>query len=184
MQSVVLVETGQRSATGLVIADGRHVLTTASLVRDRTLATVRHENGSSVTATVLASDASRDLAVLSLRTGQFSPADLTFSGVPAIGENVGVAGYSQALIGFPTLTRGIVTSIRVDTDEGVRFIETDVPVFEGNTGSPLTSYHGELCGFVVNKTPLLRGDPVPGHAYALTMDDVRDVLEALGIRLG
>ena len=184
MQSVVLVETGQRSATGLAFGDGRHVLTTASLLEDRTLATVRHEDGSSVTATVLARDASRDLVVLSLRAGQFSPADLAFSGVPAIGENVGVAGYPQALIGFPTLTRGIVTSIRVDTDEGVRFIEIDVPVFEGNTGSPLTSYHGELFGFVVSKTPLLRGDPVPGHAYALSMDDVRAALEQMGVPLG
>ena len=180
---MVLIETGQKSGTGLAIGDGGYVLTTASLVRGRTLVSVRHADGSTVTGTVTARDTLRDLAVVRLRSGEYSPADLTFQGVPAIGENVGVVGYPQALIGYPTLTRGIVTSIRVDTDEGVRFIETDAPVSEGSTGSPLMSYGGEIFGLVVSTTPLLQGDSTPGHAYALTMEDIRDALEQMGVPL-
>ena len=39
-------------------------------------------------------------------------------------------------------------------------------------------------GIIVNSTPLLVGEPLPGHAYALTMDDVRLAIEEMGVPLG
>ena len=184
MQSVVLVETGVSAGTGLVVADGRYVLTTASLVVKHFFVTVRDGDGTSATGTVTARDPLRDLAVIRLQGAGFPLTDTSFQGVPAVGENVAVVGYLQQVIGFPGLTRGVVTSIRADTDEGVRFIETDAPVSEESTGNPLVSYRGEIFGFVVSTTPLLRGDPVPGHAYALTMDDIRDALAQMGVLPG
>ena len=181
---MVLVETGVNAGTAMVVADGRYVLATASLVVKHIFVTVRDGDGFSATGTVTGRDPLRDLAVIHLQGEGFPVTDISFQGVPAVGENVAVVGYPQQLVSYPGLTRGVVTSIRADTDKGVRFIETDAPVIEGNTGNVLMSYRGEIFGFVVSTTPLLRGAPTPGHAYALTMDDIRDALEQMGVLPG
>ena len=186
-QFLVLVQTGERTGTGLVIGDGSYILTTDSVLENsRTgesydLATVQHDDGFLATGTFVAKDPLRNLAVLRL-SGSTShpPADLGFQGLPAFAETVAIVGYSEGTTDFPPAHLGIV-NVRADTDMGVRYLETDAPIGPGSGGSPLVSTQGEILGIIVNTTPLLVGDPLPGHAYALSMDDIRLTLQGWGI---
>ena len=149
-----------------------------------TLVTVQHDDGSLATGTVVAKDPVRDLAVLSLvGGGTHFPLSLGFQGVPGLAEPVAIVGYSQGVAGFPSAHLGVV-NVRADTQMGVRFLETDALVGPGSGGSPVISIQGEPMGIIVNNTPLLVGEPFPGHAYALSMDDVRLAVEEMGVLPG
>ena len=149
------------------------------------MATVQHDDGSPATGTVVQKDALRGLAVLQLSgTANHPPADLSFQGVPsfAAAATVAIVGYSLGIASVPSAHLGRV-NIRPDAD-GVRYLETDAPVGPGSGGSPLVSWQGELLGIIVNTTSLLVGDPVPGYAYALSMDDIRSTLQGWDILPG
>ena len=189
-QFLVLVQTGERAGTGLVIGDGSYVLTVSSLLENSrtggsyTLVTVQHDDGSLASGNVVAKDPLRDLAVLRLSGNpSHPPVLLAFQGLPGLAETVAIVGYSQGVAGFPSAHLGIV-NVRADTQMGVRFLETNALVGPGSGGSPLVSTQGEILGIIVNTTPLLVGDPLPGQAYALSMDDVRSTLQGWGILSG
>ena len=90
--SLVLVQTGSQSRTGLVVGDGTLVLTTADFLEnerdeDTTLLSVLHHSGLHATGVVLGKDTLRDLAVISLLGERsYPPADLGFEGLPAVGR--------------------------------------------------------------------------------------------------
>ena len=179
----MLIQTGQKTGSGLAVGDGTLVLTVASLLEGRIGVTVHHDDGTSATGFVLARDVQRDLGVIRLQSKEYTSADTGFQGVPALGENVAAIGYPQEQVGFSSITRGIVTSIRADTEMGTRFIETDAPVRPGNWGGPLISLQGEILGVIVSEMPLLQGEPVESHACVISMDDIRRALEEMGIPL-
>ena len=176
--SLVLVQTGVRSRTGLVVGDGTLVLTTADFLEnerdeDTTLLSVLHHSGLFATGVVVGKDTSRDLAVISLLGGVgYPPADLSFEGLPAVAENVAMIGYPQSSVDLPGISRGVVTSLRLTSVANVWLIEADAPVSQEHGGGPLVSLQGEILGVVVNAVPLLQGGPVEGHGYALNMDEV------------
>ena len=190
-QFLVLVRTGERAGTGLVIGDGSYILTTNAVLDNTSaggsyaLATVHHDDGSLAAGIVIGQDPDRDLAVLSLvGGGTHFPLSLGFQGIPGLAETVAIIGYSQGVAGFPSAHLGVV-NVRADTgNTGVRYLETDALVGPGSGGSPVVSLQGEPMGIIVNSTPLLMGELLPGHAYALTMDDVRLAVEEMGVPLG
>ena len=148
------------------------------------LVTVQHDDGSLSTGTVVEKDPLRDLAVLRLSgSTTHQPADMSFQGLPGFAGAVAIVGYSLGMANFPSVHLGIV-NIRPDTDMGVRYLETNAPVGPASGGSPLVSLQGEILGIIVNTTSLLVGDPLPGHAYALSMDDVRLTLQGWDILSG
>ena len=169
-----------------MIGDGGYVLTVDSLLANSrtgvsyTFATIQHDDSSLSTGTVVQRDPQRDLVVLQLSgVADHPPADLSFEGLPSLGETVAIVGYSLETVSFPTARLGIV-NVRPGTN-GAKYLETDAPVGPGSSGSPLVSTQGEILGIIVNRIPLLLGDPLPDHVYAFSMDDIRSTLQGWGI---
>lgn len=130
-----------------------------------------------VPATVVMSDASRDLAVLRPRgeVGQgvqiapepdsaLRPGDQVF----AIGSPFGLQG---------TVTVGVVSAVNRAGENGTPMIQTDAPINPGNSGGGLFDLRGRLVG-----VPTSINSPVPGNVgigFAVTADQVRRALESV-----
>lgn len=135
------------SGTGYAVRSGREVLTNAHVV-DKALALwVILRNGRQVPARLLRTDERRDLALLDLGDVVLPAVNFSTDEVRP-GQRVLALGFPrpEVLGGEPTLTSGIVSSVR--TIDGVQLIQTDTPVNPGNSGGPLFTVCGDVVGTV------------------------------------
>jgi hypothetical protein len=184
--SLVIVQTGEKTVTGLVVGDGLTVITSA-IVLDTTRTTpttfvsVLHGTMQSSTGVVQNKDTAKDLAIIRIQgRNSYPPTDISFEGLPAIGENIVVVGYARQTLDVPSIARGVITSLRGSVISDLRFLETDAWVSEGSFGGPLLSLQGEVLGIVVNSTSLMVGNQLEHHAYAINTAVLREFLEASG----
>ncbi|HEX3349416.1 MAG TPA: trypsin-like peptidase domain-containing protein [Acetobacteraceae bacterium] len=139
------------SGSGFVVAPGR-VLTNNHVVAQCSRVVARNSELKTADARVLATDARRDLAVLSVPDG-FAP-PLTFRANPPVtrGDTVVVYGFplSGLLSAGPTLTTGNVNALSGFHDDPLEF-QISAPVQPGNSGGPLLDGQGHVIGVVVAK---------------------------------
>jgi S1-C subfamily serine protease len=112
----------------------------------------RLPNGQEIPAIVIASDATRDLALL--RTEADAGPILPFRGSATVRRGEGVVTYGFPLAGLlssgPTLTTGEVSALAGLADNP-RHIQISAPVQPGNSGGPLLDMRGQVIGVVVSK---------------------------------
>jgi len=146
-RSVVYVFTATGSGSGVVLASGNQIVTSAYLVGRDDAPTVISEDGSSYRAQVIGLDEYADLALLHIPVSL--PANIPF-GVSArirVGDDVIVVGYPEGpFTGWKSVTRGIVTGVSVTS--GTRYIQTDAPISRGNIGGPVLDRYGNLIGLI------------------------------------
>ncbi|HEY4096433.1 MAG TPA: trypsin-like peptidase domain-containing protein, partial [Baekduia sp.] len=149
----ITAQTGQGTATGsgfVVSSDGK-IITNEHVVDGATSVTVKlGTGGKTQTATVLAADASKDLALLKVDDGSNLHA-LSFgdSSTLQIGDNVYAIGNPYGL--DHTLTSGIVSALDRDlqSPDGTPIngaIQTDAALNPGNSGGPLLDADGKVVG--------------------------------------
>jgi putative serine protease PepD len=143
---------GQATGSGfLVSADGR-VVTNEHVVDGAQQVTVQlGTNGRPQQATVIAADASKDLALLQLQGGTGGVKPLTFADSSTV--HVGDTAYA---IGNPygldhTFTHGIVSALgrQIQAPDGTAIggvIQTDAPINPGNSGGALLDASGQVIG--------------------------------------
>jgi S1-C subfamily serine protease len=148
-------DTMMSAGSGVVIDEAGYLLTNDHVVRDAGKIAVQFNFGTNLfyEATVVASDANRDVALLRLiaRPGEkFHVIKLAREDDLLLGETVLALGNPFGLGG--TVTRGILSSkSRLVPKEGARLelknmLQTDAPINEGNSGGPLINLRGELIG--------------------------------------
>ncbi|MBR0645099.1 S1C family serine protease, partial [Plastoroseomonas hellenica] len=139
------------SGTGFVVAPGR-IMTNHHVVERCQEMQARRQDGSDITARVLASDRNRDLAILAV-DGDVGPA-LSFRGSPPPRRGETVVTYGFPLAGLlssgPTLTTGDISALAGLGDDA-RQIQISAPVQPGNSGGPLLDMSGLVVGVVVSK---------------------------------
>lgn len=163
--AVVLVEVdtpdGMNWGTGFVVSSDGHIVTNAHVVEDAQRVTVYLKNTHKLTAKVVRTQESDDLALLKVEAP--SPLNTVALGEDQSGEGVeiGVTGYPMP----PTLIRlglgldsssvhGILSGRR--TTEGGFFpgnvvTQMDVPISPGNSGSPVyLAENGKVVGVAVS----------------------------------
>ena len=145
--SVVFISTSSATGTGFIVdSDKGYILTNQHVVENhRTVNVTLHVHGS-VSARVLVTDASRDMALIEVNLNSLGkiPA-LSFATSARVGESVVALGYPYPLSGGDvTVTRGIVSAYR--TIRGVECIQTDAAINPGNSGGPLLNMKGEVVG--------------------------------------
>lgn len=175
--SVVRVYNAKGEGTGFVAFEVGSVLTAFHVVGDvDSMLTVVGADGTEHRAMVLGADEALDLALLSVPSLKAPP--LRLGDAVATGDTVYAVGYAAGLAGEASVTQGILSGWRTESEDGVTYLQTDAPINPGNSGGPLLSIDGEVVGMNVAK---LRGEEgeYEGMAFAISSGDIKDAYEAL-----
>jgi serine protease Do len=124
-------------AGGLVVTN-LHVV--AAMKRPR----VTFADGASMSGEVIDSDRALDVALVRIPSQRARPAPL-LADPDGAGEEIYAVGFPRKLA-F-TMSRGIVSYVGRLLD-GVRYLQTDLPMNEGNSGGPVVNARGELLGLM------------------------------------
>ncbi len=146
---------GQRSSqaegTGWVYDSDGHIVTNQHVISGASSVKVTLSEGSTVTAKVVGSDVSTDLAVLKVDApaSKLTPLTLGDSSAVTVGEGVVAIGDPFGLEG--TVTSGIVSAVgrEIEAPDGTPIedaIQTDAAINHGNSGGPLFDMHGDVIG--------------------------------------
>jgi S1-C subfamily serine protease len=132
--SVVRVDTGSGSGSGLVLDAQGTIVTPASLVAGSPQVTITTSSGQQYSGTVAGSDAAADVALVKI-TGPsgFTAAPMGDSSAVQVGDVV-------VAIGSGTASQGIVSGLA-----GGLF-QTTAPMVSGTSGSALVNVNGQVIG--------------------------------------
>ncbi|MBK8158589.1 MAG: trypsin-like peptidase domain-containing protein [Rhodospirillaceae bacterium] len=141
--SVVTITTGTSQGSGFFVTPTL-VLTNHHVARNAARLKLTLITGNEVFATTLRSDAKRDVALLQVESGTFTPLPLRLNQV-ALTEEVFAVGSPmyESLAG--TVTRGIVSQFQQD-EYGLPLIQADVTIQPGSSGGPLLDGEGSVVG--------------------------------------
>ena len=139
------------SGTGFVVA-ARRIMTNHHVIDGCAEVAARLPDGQEVPTRVMASDATRDLALLSTEADAGPILPFRAAGSYRRGEGVVTYGFPLAglLSSGPTLTTGEVSALAGLADNQ-RHLQISAPVQPGNSGGPLLDMRGQVIGVVVSK---------------------------------
>jgi serine protease Do len=167
-------------ASGVLISSDGKVLTAAHVVQAVDKVFVEFENQTVVTARVISSSTSADVALLQLDSVPkgVAPAKLGDSDQVEVGDEVFVVGAPYGL--SMTLTVGHVSGRlgpkrRLAGISAWEFFQTDAAINGGNSGSPMFDWKGEVIGIASNI--LSRSGGFEGIGFAATSKMARILLE-------
>jgi putative serine protease PepD len=135
-------------------------------------------------ATVLAADASNDLALVKIAdVSGLTPATLADPEGIAVGDQVVAVGYALDLDGGASVTSGIVSALnRTITDENGalnRLIQTDAAISSGNSGGPLINMSGQVVGVNTAVARSTNTSSANNIGFAIHVGEVERVVEVL-----
>ena len=164
--------------SGVIVSPEGYVLTNNHVVERGARFRVGLVDGRELTAKLIGTDPSSDLAVLKLETRERLPAvPIGRSEELLIGETVIAIGNPFGLAS--TVTTGVVSALHRNFKAGDRtlfdFVQTDASINPGNSGGPLLDIEGRLIGI---NTAIL-GDRSAGIGFAIPIDRARRVAEDL-----
>ena len=172
----------QAQGSGFVLDDDGHVVTNQHVVDGATEISVRFWDGSSYPAEVVGTDASTDLAVLTVNapSTKLHPLSLGSSSSLAVGDGVVAVGSPFGLEG--TVTSGIVSALhrQIEAPNGFSIddaIQTDAAINHGNSGGPLLDTLGRVVG--VNAQIESESGGSDGVGFAVPSDTIRPVVAQL-----
>jgi putative serine protease PepD len=179
---------GTASGTGFVIDTNGTIVTNSHVVEGASGVQVRFEGkGRPVTAEVLGTDLSSDLAVLRVdasNTQKLKPLTFADSDSVKVGDIALAIGYPLGL--DQTLTQGIVSAVDgspIKSPNGFsidKVIQTDAPINPGNSGGPLLDAACRVIG--INSqiaTVTAGGGGNVGIGFAVPSNTVRQVVPRL-----
>ncbi|MGA9278716.1 S1C family serine protease [Ilumatobacter sp.] len=142
---------GDSVGTGFVLSADGYIVTNSHVVADGDETTVDFDDGTTVAATIVASDPSHDLAVLKVDLTGLVPLPVGSSDDLRLGDQLVVIGYALDLTGEPSVTTGILSGMDRSLTEPngellVNLLQTDTAINPGNSGGPLLNSRGEVIG--------------------------------------
>ena len=166
-------------ATGVVLDDLGHILTSNHTVEFAQDITVTLSDGRRLPGTIVGTDRRTDLAVVRVEAEGLVPARLGNTASVRVGEEVIAIGHALGLDGAPTVTKGVVSALSRSLDVTVNItivdmIQTDASINVGNSGGPLVNSRGEVIG--INTAIIQAG---AGIGFAVNVDDAKFVLKQL-----
>lgn len=167
------------SGSGFIILEGR-VITNNHVVANVNDITVELFDGRIISAEVLGSDETVDLAILKLKQpfdiAALTPATLGDSSTLEVGTIVTAVG--NALDLGISMTTGIISARgRMHKQiNSLDLIQIDAAINHGNSGGPLVNLNGEVIG--VNSA-IISGYTITGIGFAIPINYVKDILPQL-----
>lgn len=176
-------EAGGSTGSGVIIDAEGHIITNQHVIAGSRQIQVTMSNGRIISAEVIGSDASTDLAVLRLDNvpSDIAPATLGRSDSLVVGEPVVAIGNPLGL--SSTVTTGIISALdrpvitREDSNSDAvvtNAIQIDAAINPGNSGGPLFNAQGEVIGINSSIASLSSADGGPsgsiGLGFAIPID--------------
>jgi putative serine protease PepD len=173
------------TGTGFEIDSSGDILTASHVVVGASSITVKFQNGTVRTASILGTDRSTDVSVLHV-----NPSGLTRDPLPLGSTQSLVVGDPVAVIGDPfgynrSLSTGVVSALdrTIQAPDGfavAHAIQTDAPINPGNSGGPVLDAQGQVVGIVDQiATGSSTVDSNTGIGFAIPVDLVRSELSQL-----
>lgn len=175
----ILIPGGHGS--GFFVSEDGMILTNQHVVGHADQVSVRLAAGIELPGRVLRHNTVRDVALVKVDIARIRPLPLS-SAAPAVGNEVYALGSPSDPNLAGTLTRGIVSAVRVIDQAGIQLpmIQSDATIYSGNSGGPLLDASGNVIGIAVSSAAH-RGQAVAGVNFFIPIDDA---LRYLNIRLG
>lgn len=171
---VVSIFAGDGLGSGFFIADNL-VLTNQHVVGGANLVVVRTVTGREMVGEVLATNAGRDVALVQTESLGSDGLPLNRMDRP-VGSQVYVIGSPLGEENEGTVSAGIISAYR--TEDGLRYIQSDVNVMGGNSGGPMLDSLGNVIGITV------QGTVVNNVSVGLNrFIPIADALSALNVRM-
>ena len=163
------------SGSGFIVDADGYILTNEHVINGQSRITVVFNNGTRLTARLVSSDATRDIALLKV-TAAGALTVLPFATSVREGEEVVALGHPLSLGESLTVTKGIVSAFR--TSSGVSYIQTDAAINPGNSGGPLINTNGEVVGMNTSVERDIQGRDyfAQGIGFAIKFDVLSDRL--------
>jgi S1-C subfamily serine protease len=146
LEFTVTIEADGVYGSGILMApDEGLVITAHHVVEEMRNPQVAFADGKSYPAHVLDVDRTLDLALLRIAKQQRPAPTVGDATLLRPGDEVYAIGNPRRL-GF-TVSRGIVSFVGRPMD-GARYVQTDLPINDGNSGGPVVNARGELVGMM------------------------------------
>jgi len=168
------------AGSGVIISSDGLVLTNAHVVENATNLSVTLSDGTKYSATIVGSDATRDIALVQIQgASNLSAATLGSSDALQVGDGVVAIGNALDLDGSLTVTSGIVSAKERSLDNGDgstlgHLIQTDAAINSGNSGGPLLNMAGEVVGI---NTAIIQDSQNLG--FSISIDSVKPLITSL-----
>ena len=175
-----LEEITEGAGSGVIISANGYIVTNNHVIEGATAIYVTLTDGSSYTATLVATDAKTDVAVLKIsdENRSFPYAVVGSSADLGLGDPVVVIGNPLGSLGG-SVTSGYISSLSreiVLDGETHNVMQTDAAINPGNSGGGMFNAQGELIGIVIAKSADI---DVEGIGFALPIDDIKGVISDL-----
>jgi S1-C subfamily serine protease/TPR repeat protein len=171
------------TGTGFFVAAEGYLVTNHHVIEDKTNFAVRDFRGNFYRATVVAGDASKDLALLRIEAN-YPALRILGSNAVAKGQRVVAVGYPQTSIqgNESKVTDGLISSFSGMKDDPDWF-QISVPIQGGNSGGPLATEQGDVVGVVVATANVAKFYKMTGNFpqnvnYAIKSNVLLDFLKA------
>ncbi len=164
--------------SGVIISDDGYILTNNHIVAGADEVTVKLQNGSTQTATVVGTDPRTEVAVIKIEASDLPIAVVGDSDEVRVGDWILAIG---GPFGFEnTVTAGIVSAkgrSSVGIADYENFIQTDAAINPGNSGGPLINMQGEVIG--INTAIATRTGANAGVGFSIPSNMARSIANAL-----
>jgi len=170
------------SGTGFFVTRQGQVVTNAHVVERCRAVSVTTSNGETMTATIVGTDKSNDLALLGTGTPRQGVAALRGGRPVRQGEAVVAYGFplSGALSSGGVSTSGSISALQGLGDDS-RYLQMSAPVQPGNSGGPLLDTSGAVVGVVSSRLGGRAGQGAQNVNFAIKADVLRTFLGAQGV---
>lgn len=184
------------AGTGIIIGKNDSellIVTNNHVVSGSDTLTVTFADESSVEADIKGTDSDYDVAVIAVSLNKIPSSALEQISVATLGDSTALkVGEPAVAIGNAlgygqSVTTGVISALNrsVSTtdaqtgetkESGVKLIQTDAAINEGNSGGALVNMNGEVIG--INSSKLV-GESVEGIGYAIPISEVSDLIQNL-----
>lgn len=170
LSAVVVIRSSIRLGTGFFVTKSGYLVTNHHVIGSDHKVSIKLRNGKVLLASVVAVDAERDLALLSVKGDNFPNLQLANLKDVSLGKEVLAIGTPEGLSW--SITKGIVSAVR--EYRGIYVIQTDAPINPGNSGGPLIDIES---GLVIGiNTFGFRKDITEGLNFAIAANGIKDLL--------
>lgn len=157
--SIVFINVGSGTGTGIIMSEDGYVLTNAHVVKDAQSITITLNDNTTYTAALCGIDEIADVAVIKVDPrSPLTPAEFGSSDEVIVGESVVAIGCPAGYSG--TITNGIISAVDreieiTDSDGRVEktmtLIQTNTNINPGNSGGALIDMDGKVIGITTLK---------------------------------